>query len=96
MHNYRRAKRFAGQAWNTTDRVLSVMDRGAALAVLSGAVHAGPMAVMNTSGVYWAEQRQGEVEPRSPNLPLPSGPEARSESVAWGRRPTPSRVLGGG
>ena len=31
-HNYKRAKRLAGQAWNTTERVLSVMDRGAALA----------------------------------------------------------------
>ena len=31
-HNYRRAKRFAGQAWNTTERVLGVLDRGAALA----------------------------------------------------------------
>ena len=39
-HNYRRAKRFAGQAWNTTERVLSVMDRGAALAV-KGMDHLG-------------------------------------------------------
>ena len=31
-HNYKRAKRFAGQAWNTTERVLGVLDRGAALA----------------------------------------------------------------
>ena len=40
VHNYRRAKRFAGQAWNTTERVLSVMDRGAALAV-KGMHHLG-------------------------------------------------------
>ena len=31
-HNYKRAKRLAGQAWNTTERVLGVLDRGAALA----------------------------------------------------------------
>ena len=39
-HNYRRAKRFAGQAWNTTERVLSVADRAAGLAV-KGMTHLG-------------------------------------------------------
>ena len=32
-HNYRRAKHVAGRAWNTTERVMGVMDRGAALAL---------------------------------------------------------------
>ena len=40
VHNYRRAKRFAGQVWNTAERVLGVMDRGAALAV-KGMSHLG-------------------------------------------------------
>ena len=39
-HNYRRAKRFAGQAWNTTERVLSVADRAAGLA-MKGMSHLG-------------------------------------------------------
>ena len=32
-HNYRRAKNIAERAWNTTERLLGVMDRGAALAL---------------------------------------------------------------
>ena len=39
-HNYRRAKNIAGRAWNTTERVLGVLDRGAALAV-KGMHHLG-------------------------------------------------------
>ena len=39
-HNYRRAKNIAGRAWNTTERVMGVLDRGAALAV-KGMHHLG-------------------------------------------------------